>query len=117
MKVIYVAGPYRGKTREEVAQNVAAARHVGKLCAIEGFFPVMPTVNTAHFDHDFPHVQNDQFWIDGTLELMRRCDAVVLVDGWQRSTGAVGEVAEAEKLGIPVYGSVAALVSGVEAAA
>lgn len=109
MKLVYVAGPYRGKTREEVAQNVAAARHVGKLCALQGFFPVMPTVNTAHFDHDFPHIQDDEFWLAGTLELMRRCDAVVLVDGWTESAGALGEVAEAKRLGIPVYGSTSEL--------
>lgn len=103
IKTVYVAGPYRAPTREAVAQNVAAARHVGRLCAQKGWFPVMPTVNTAHFDHDFPELADDQFWLDGTLELMRRCDAVVLVDGWQHSSGARGEIEEARKLGIKVY--------------
>lgn len=103
MKLVYVAGPYRSETREGVAQNVAAARHVGQLCVRKGWFPVLPTINTAHFDHDFPGLADDQYWLDGTLELMRRCDAVVLVDGWQYSSGAQGEIEEARKLGLKVY--------------
>lgn len=109
MKLVYVAGPYRAATREWVGQNVAAARHLGRLCAQIGWFPVMPTVNTAHFDHDFPGLADDQFWLDGTLELMKRCDAVVLVDGWQHSSGARGEVKLADELGIPVCSSTAEL--------
>ncbi len=103
MKLVYVAGPYRAETREGVAQNVAAARHVGQLCVRKGWFPVLPTVNTAHFDHDFPGLADDQYWLDGTMELMRRCDAVVLVDGWQYSSGALAEIEEARKLGLKVY--------------
>ena len=103
MKLVYVAGPYRGPTREAVAQNVAAARHVGRLCVQAGWFPVMPTVNSAHFDHDFPDLADEQYWLDGTMEMMRRCDAVVLIDGWQHSSGALAEVREAYKLGLPVY--------------
>jgi len=103
MKLVYVAGPYRAETREGVAQNVAAARHVGRLCVRKGWFPILPTVNTAHFDHDFPGLADDDFWRDGTMELMRRCDAVVLVDGWQYSSGAHAEIKEARKIGLKVY--------------
>ncbi|WP_328186942.1 DUF1937 family protein [Marinobacter sp. OP 3.4] len=105
LPLVYVAGPYRAETREAVAQNVAAARHVGRLCVRRGWFPVMPTVNTALFDHDFPGLADDQFWLDGTLALMKKCDAVVLVDGWQYSSGAKGEIDEAHRLGIKVYNS------------
>ena len=102
-KLVYVAGPYRAATREAVEQNVAAARHVGRLVARMGMMPVMPTVNTAFFDFDFPGESDDQFWLDGTLELMSRCDAVVMVDGWKLSDGAKVEVIEANRIGIPVY--------------
>ena len=103
IQLVYVAGPYRAATREAVAQNIAAARHVGRIVAQIGMMPVMPTVNTAMFDFDFPGIGDDKFWIEGTIELMRRCDAVVMVDGWQFSQGATGELEEARRLGIPVY--------------
>jgi len=114
IKLVYVAAPYRAKTREAVAQNVAAARHVGSIVMRLGMLPVMPTVNTAFLDYDFPGVTDDQFWIDGTLELMRRCDMVVMVDGWQYSTGATGELEEAKRLGIPVYMSTVELEEGMK---
>jgi len=112
-KLIYVAAPYRAKTREAVAQNVAAARHVGRIVMQLGMMPVMPTVNTAMLDFDFPGETDDQFWIDGTMELMRRCDAVVMVDGWMFSEGATAEAAEARKLGIPVYMNTVQLAHGM----
>jgi hypothetical protein len=40
----------------------------------------------------------------GTLELMRRCDAVILVHNWRDSAGSRAEVDEAKRLGIPVFG-------------
>jgi hypothetical protein len=43
-----------------------------------------------------------EYWCEATLELMRRCDVVYAMQGWENSKGARGEVAEANKLGIPV---------------
>jgi hypothetical protein len=34
---------------------------------------------------------------------MRRCDLVVVVPGWETSGGTLKEIAEAERLGIPVF--------------
>lgn len=44
-----------------------------------------------------------EFWYEATLEALRRCDAVILVPGWEESKGTVAEVAEAVRLGIPVF--------------
>ena len=102
MKLIYVAGPYRGRTREEVDLNIASARQVGKLCVDKGWYPCIPHTNTGNFEHLAPEM-NEEFWLEGTLEMMRRCDAVVLCPGWEHSSGTLGEIAEANRLGIPVY--------------
>lgn len=103
MKLIYVAGPYRGQTKEHVALNVSAARHVGQICARLGWYPVIPHANTALFDFDFPALATDEFYLQGTLELLRRCDAVIMVAGHEFSTGAKAELLEAQALGLPVY--------------
>jgi len=47
-------------------------------------------------------VDGDEFWLNGTLEMMRRCDGVLLIDGWTRSTGACEEQRQAAALGIPL---------------
>jgi hypothetical protein len=49
-------------------------------------------------------VATDEVFLEGTMELLRRCDAVVLVPNWRDSAGAQAEVAEAERLGLPVFG-------------
>ncbi|MDP2244061.1 DUF1937 family protein [Pseudomonas sp.] len=99
--LIYVAGRYRAATREAVAANIAAARQVGTQAARLGWYPVIPHANTAHMELDLDH--NDEFWLTGTLELMTRCDAVVLVDGWENSAGTLAEIARADAMHIPVY--------------
>lgn len=101
MKVVYIAGPFRGETSWEVAENVRAAERVGLEVARLGYMPLTPHANTAHFDGCLP----DAFWLEGTLELLRRCDAVVLVPGWERSRGTKAEIREAEARKIPVFQS------------
>ncbi len=100
-KLIYVAGRYRGRTRAEVESNIQAAIFVGRLCAEKGWYPVIPHSNTAHFEALVD--VNDEFYLEGTLELMRRCDAVVMVPGFGQSVGAMAEHDEAHKLFMTVY--------------
>lgn len=88
MKVVYVAGPFRGQTQWHIAENIRAAERIGLLVANAGAMPLIPHANTAHFHG----LINDQFWIDGTLELLKRCDAAVFMDNWQASSGARGEL-------------------------
>lgn len=108
--LIYVAGPYRAATRDDIARNIDAARAVGISAAALGWFPVIPHANTAHMEIDLPGL-GDDFWLAGTLEMMERCDAVVLVPGWQNSAGTRGEIIRAEELGIPIFRTLDALPS------
>jgi hypothetical protein len=102
MKLIYVAGAYTGKTPEEIDLNIQAAAKVGQIMVRKGWYPVIPHLNTAGFDRTASEIPY-QYWIDGTLALMARCDAVCMVDGWLYSNGAKGEVTEANNLGLPIY--------------
>jgi hypothetical protein len=117
MLLIYVAGPFsskatrlegeldgdfarrqRAETEEHIKRAVALAIEVAKL----GFYPVTPHANTAA--PEFEKIQSYRFWIDGTLELMRRaCDALILVPGWETSSGATKERADMLLRGKPVF--------------
>lgn len=99
MKLVYVAGPYRGFSAWEIECNIVAARKLGAKVAQAGAYPVIPHSNTAHFDG----LASDELWLNGTLELMRRCDAVVFTTDWQRSSGARAERVEAERMGLPCF--------------
>jgi nucleoside 2-deoxyribosyltransferase len=100
--VVYVAGPYRAPTRAGVELNIHAARKLGAIAAEKGCAPLIPHSNTSHFDEYLP-AAGDKFWLDATLELLRRCDAVVLCPGWARSNGTLAEISEARRLKLPIF--------------
>ena len=99
--LVYVAGPYSAPDRAGVEANILRATACGIELARIGCMPVVPHANTSHAAYE--QAQPYQFWIDGTMRLLRACDCVMLVPGWEESKGARGEKAEAERLGIPVY--------------
>lgn len=104
MKIVYVAGPFRAPTAWRIEQNIRRAEELGLEVARLGAMPVIPHTNTRFFQGEGPDDGADQFWLDGTLELLRRSDAVILVAGWESSSGTCAEVAEARRIGIPVFG-------------
>lgn len=105
--LVYVAGPFSAPDRAGVEANIQRASEAGVAVAKLGFCPVIPHANTAH--PDFEHVQPYDFWIDATAEMLRRCDAILLIEGWEKSSGARMEKKVAESRGIPVFMSLEAL--------
>lgn len=108
--VVYIAGPYRGRTSDQVDKNIYAARHFGIEAIVVGWSPVIPHCNTQRLEVALPAV-SDEFWLESTLELMRRCDAVLMVAGWESSVGATNERDKALRLGMPVFNSLAEMPS------
>ena len=101
MKLVYLIGPYRDNTVWGTHENIQTALAIGADVVKKlgpDWFPVIPHANTQFMDGLAP----DQYFLDGTMELMRRCDAVLLMPGWAVSAGSLAEIAEAERLGLPV---------------
>lgn len=100
MKVLYVAGPYRAKTEYQVLQNIREAEAIAVELWKMGFAVICPHKNTAFLGgaKDMP----DSVWLRGDLEIIERCDAIVLSPRWRTSTGTIAEKEHAQKLGIPV---------------
>ena len=105
MHVIYIAGPFRGQTAWQVHRNVCEAEEFAFMVAEAGAMPLCPHTNTAHFDG----TMNDRFWLVGTLELLRRCDAIFVTSRWVWSSGARAEMKEAIDRGMPAFQDVPAL--------
>ena len=101
MKVVYIAGKFRGPTAWDIAENVRAAERAGLEVAKLGAMPLIPHANTAHF-----HGQcTDEFWIEGTLELLERSDAIWVFnrEHYTSSEGTQGEVRRARIIGRHVF--------------
>lgn len=106
MKVGFVSGPFRGPSAWAVAENVRKAERVALDVWRAGAACICPHTNTAHFDGAAP----DAVWLEGDLEILRRCDFVVMGEGWEGSMGARAERLAAFAANIPVFESTAAAI-------
>jgi hypothetical protein len=105
MKVVYVAGPFRGQHSFAIAENVRRAERLALEVWRLGAACICPHTNTAHFQGAAP----DHVWLDGDLEILRRCDALIVTPDWERSSGARAEVDFAREHRIPVFLSLTSL--------
>jgi len=106
MKLIYVAGPFRAKDAWEIEQNIRRAEELSLEIWRAGAVAICPHLNTRFFQGAAP----DDVWLEGDKEIIRRCDAVCLVQNWEKSVGTQAEVALASEIGIPVLPSFGAFL-------
>jgi len=98
LKVAYIAGPYRGETESAVVANIRHAEKYAIKYWQMGYAVICPHMNSALLGGVVP---NEAF-LRGDLEILRRCDVVVMIPGWLRSAGAVGEELYARRLGLEI---------------
>jgi hypothetical protein len=107
--VVYIAGPFRAKPDplnqwqqwENIRASAALALEVWQL----GAAALCPHLNTAFFQGAAP----DAVWLDGDLELLGRCDAVLMAPRWEFSAGACEERRIANASGVPIFYDIATL--------
>jgi hypothetical protein len=99
VKLVYIAGPFTGETAWEIEGNVRRAEAAGLEVAWLGGMPVIPHANTRFF-----HGQcAPSFWYEGTLELLSRCDAMLVQGDWENSWGTKDEMRLCDNQGIPYF--------------
>ena len=98
MKVIYIAGKYRAKTERELVENIRRAEVAAIKLWQADWAVICPHMNTAHFGG----LCDDKVFLDGDLEILSRCDAIYMLDGWCKSAGATAELCKARELGLEV---------------
>ena len=98
MKIVYIIGPFRGSNPWQVECNVRRAEELALDVASHGMMPLCPHTNTRYFDG----LLTASFWLSGTIELARRCDAAICVDGILSERSRI-EVKDFESRGAPVF--------------
>jgi hypothetical protein len=96
-RLVYLAGPY-SCTDDEIAANVKAACEWGLKVRALGLVPVVPHITIV------PH--EDLTWGQAMQEcfaILSRCDAVLMLPGWDKSRGAVAERNFAEDEAMPIF--------------
>ena len=110
MKVVFIAGPYRGKTDAEQLRNIRLAEMTAKAVWQNGGCAICPHLNSAHFSGVVP----EEEFLRGYLELVRRSDCIVTLPGWEKSEGARAEVKLAREMDLPIFRYASAITALTE---
>ncbi len=95
--IIYVAGPYRSPIKRGVQHNIDRALVAAQRLWQMGYIAICPHSNSPHFEGE------DWWYLRGYLEVLSRCDAIYVLKGSENSRGTQAEIAEAKRLGLPIY--------------
>jgi len=99
MRIVYVAGPFRGPNAWAIEQNIRRAEALALGVWIAGAAAICPHCNTRFYQG----VLDDDVWIKGDLAILRRCDAILMAPNWEQSEGAQSEYALAQDLNLPTF--------------
>ena len=101
--IIYLATPIRPKNGKTLEENLRYAKSLALELWKKGHTVICPAANS-----DLPisladkEVEADR-WLKGDIEILLRCDALVVSPGWESSDGMKGEIAYAEMFGVPTF--------------
>lgn len=107
MKLVYVAGPFRGANSWDIECNIRRAETLALEVWRLGAACICPHTNTRFYQG----AAEDSVWLDGDLEMLKRCDAVMLTPDWMKSSGAKAEVEFARNHGIRIFESLDVLAA------
>ncbi|HEU5117641.1 MAG TPA: DUF1937 family protein [Isosphaeraceae bacterium] len=123
-EVVYIAGPFTHRDGLVVAHHCNAANALARRVREFGMVPFVPHTGIAG-GHAIVRGEGgpgevvvtlpDLTWeraMEECRELLGRADAVLMVEGWERSKGATEERALAQSLGIPVFETMCDLMAG-----
>jgi len=101
--IIYVAGPYRAKTRDLLTFNIKEAELASIRLLAKGYIPFTPHKNFAFYD-DYNGVlgMEPKDWIRIVSTFLERCDGIYFLSGWQESEGSLVEEKMARDLELPI---------------
>ena len=96
----FISGAYSGSL-SEVNENISKARVVIADVIKAGWIPICPNV----FWSPFADIQDYDFWLEAAITLLETCDILVLVPGWETSSGVKREIQRAREIGILIVNS------------
>ena len=106
---VYIAGPYMDSDKfhdfrgyHEIDRNIARAREAAAFLANNGVPYFCPHLNSAHFEVITPDVK-PEYWYQMDIELLKPASAILLLEGWEKSSGTCKEIIVAYGLPIPVF--------------
>jgi len=96
-QVVFISGPYRADTPRQIQRNINKAAEVALKYWKMGYAVICPHTYCIIYGECV-----DSVWLEGDLEMLRRCDGIVMMEGWENSKGSEMEHAFANEFGIKV---------------
>jgi hypothetical protein len=100
---VYVAGPYSSDNVLGVLSNIRKGNRLAYQLLCLGFAPFSPWLDYLFVMEDHSNDLTAQDFKEYSMEWLRVSDAILVRGEWQKSKGVLAEIAEAERLGIPVF--------------
>jgi hypothetical protein len=97
---LYIAGPYSADSSAEIFKNIMRAEKYARIFIADGWAVFTPHKNTAGFE-SYPELKYDDF-IETDLAWLRHANCVFMLDGYDQSRGCAIELAECQRLSIPI---------------
>jgi hypothetical protein len=113
---VYVAGAYSDTNVIGVLRNIGRGEHYAAELFMKGFSPFTPWHDKDFVIKNWDKEQEVEMFYKYSMEWLRASDCVFIVPNaeglrnWQDSGGTLKEIEEAEKLGIPVFYDLEALL-------
>lgn len=97
-KLLYVAGPYSG----DIKNNIQRAEEVSIDLIRNGFHVITPHKNCAGYEKYEDKNINHSTWIDMDNDLISRCDAIYVMENYEKSLGTRNEIDYGIALKLPI---------------
>lgn len=98
--LIYVAGAYTG----DVAGNIGRAEAASIALIRNGWHVITPHKNTSGYEkYENGTTIIKSTWLEMDLNILARCDAMYVMNGWRTSQGTRGEIDFATENDIPTF--------------
>ncbi len=112
---VYVAGAYSADNPLKLFENMRIGMRVGTQLLQAGFAPFVPWLDYHLWlmlrDEETLTIQDFYAYSLAWLEVS---DILLVVPGWENSTGTKGEIKKAEEMGIKIYYSLRMLLVDTE---
>lgn len=106
MKVVYLASPYSADTDWHKYNNIQNAHLSAKYVWQNGMACISPVSNSAWMGGEI----KEKTFLDGDIEILKRCDAIFMSGDWRHSKGCLGEMEYAADNCIPIFTTLNELV-------
>lgn len=105
---IYIGGPIQGENLLHSLRNIDNGESWQAKLFQLGFSP-FPVFSDFSFLMRVRPVPNIQDIYNYSLQWLKVADAMLVIEGWEKSTGCRAEMAEAERSGVPIFHDVVEL--------